>query len=427
MATSQIEPKSPKVVKSTGRNGDLKPGDQRLLWGRAGGRCQRCNLDLSRDPSGWLPYNLAENAHVVASSTGGTRGSAEDSAALGDQIENHLLMCRPCHKIIDDKLRGDNLFPISALLKLKHDQEALVKRLMDLAKKPQSVALYISAAVGAARLQPLHVNDINMAIVNAGMVPALSHPIHIDLLSLLEVDTLDSDPAFWDMASRKLHRDLEARVLQGTHLNLNQVEHFSIFGIAPIPVLALLGRLIPDTRKAMPFQQYQVELSPGKELLTDDIDSDIRQYDRDAASWCWPLERSLPVPSFSYELLTEPGKTTGANVAVICELSFPTHETLIQAELPHAPRYKLLASHIDPNLIQAPQDVEAFTKKFRDLLSNIERTHGHEAHVHVFGSLPVSCAIALGRVQVKGSLPITVYNLQLNPSRYVRGVTLSHN
>lgn len=422
-------PKTARAVKPSkekGRNGDLKPGDQRLLWGRAGGRCQRCNLDLSRDQAGWLPYNLAENAHVVASAVAGTRGDDGRSVALANSIENHLLLCRSCHKIIDDKHRGEKLFPTEALMKLKQDHEGLVKRLMDLAKKPQSVAVYISAAVGERRLQPMVVSDINMAIVNANMVPALHHPIHIDLLSLLEIDALDSTPEFWAFASKKISRELEAKVLEGAHVKLNEVEHFSIFGLAPIPVLALLGSLIPDTRKAMHFEPYLAELNPGREPLTDAIEMQVRQYDRDTSTWSWPSQRSLPPPSFSATHYSGPQQQQGGDVAILCEVSFPTHEDLVRAVLPHSPLYKLCASPVNPNLIQAHSDVEVFIQTFRDLLSRIERTHGHEVHVHLFGALPVSCAIALGRVRVKGAPSLAIYNLQKNPTRYAHGITLEH-
>ncbi|MEO4014120.1 SAVED domain-containing protein [Pseudomonas rossensis] len=417
---------SAKTPVGKGRNGDLKQGDERLLWGRAGGRCQRCNVDLSRDPSGWRAYNLAENAHVIASSTGGVRGDSKQSASLAEKIENHLLLCRDCHKIIDDRQRGDKLFPTDALMKLKHDHEVLVQRLMDLAKKPQSVAVYISAAVGMSRLQPLDINDINMAIVNADMVPALNHPIHIDLLSLLEVDTLDSSPEFWTMARKKVQRELESKVLESTLVRLNQVEHFSLFGLASIPVLALLGNLIPDTRKAMPFEPYMLELNPGRVPLSDEIEAQIRQYDRDAATWSWPKNRRFPAPAFSYQHLSGSYEQRGGDIAVLCELSFPTHEDLVRNSLPAAPLYKFSAAEVNPNLIQAHDDVEDFMRSFRELLSHIERVHGHEAHVHLFGTLPVSCAIALGRVQVKGALSMTLYNRQQNPSRYERGLTLSH-
>ncbi|MEW6463548.1 MAG: SAVED domain-containing protein [Pseudomonadota bacterium] len=417
---------APKASTSKGRNGDLKSGDERLLWGRAGGRCQRCNADVSRDTVGWRAYNLAENAHIVASANDGVRGDSKQSVELADKIENHLLLCRDCHKIVDDRHRGQKLFPTEALMKLKHDQEALVQRLMGLAKKQQSVAVYISAAVGESRLQPLLIDDINMAIVNAGLVPALNHPIHIDLMSLLDVDTLDSDPEFWVKANRITRRELEAKVLEGTHKKLNQVEHFSLFGVAPIPVLALLGSLIPDTRKAMVFEPIMVEISPGRRPLTEEIAVDVRQYDRDAATWSWPEERNLSAPSFSHHYLSGPHEQIGGDIAVLCELSFPTHENLVRQVLPATPLYKFCAASVNPNLIQAHGDVEGFMRSFRELLIDLERIHGHEAHVHLFGTLPVSCAIALGRVQVKGALPVTVYNLQRNPIRYERGITLSH-
>lgn len=138
MSPKLTQGKQVKPTKTKGRQGDLSEVDKRILWGRAGGRCQRCNCDLGIDTSGWRPYNLSENAHIVASSTNGTRGNISLSAELADKIDNHLLLCQPCHKVIDDKF-GEKLFPVEALLKLKHDQEALVSRLMDLAKKNASL------------------------------------------------------------------------------------------------------------------------------------------------------------------------------------------------------------------------------------------------------------------------------------------------
>ena len=295
---------------------------------------------------------------------------------------------------------------------------------MALAKKPQSVAVYISAAVGETRLQPLVINDINMALVNAGLVPAMNHPIHIDLLSLLELDTIDSDPAFWALASKQTRKKLEAQVLEGIHKKLSEVEHFSLFGLAPIPVLALLGNLIPDTRKAMIFEPLWAEINPDRVPQDDTIAIDIRQYDRSPATWCWPEQRKQPWPTLSYRHLAGPRQQSGGEIAVLCELSFPTHLDLVQAALPKAPIYCFSASEVTPDVIQAPADVESFMSAFRDLLSHLEREHGHNAHVHVFGSLPVSCAIALGRIQVKGNLPMTIHNLQRNPNRYEPGVTL---
>lgn len=119
-----------------------------------------------------------------------------------------------------------------------------------------------------------------------------------------------------------------------------------------------------------------------------------------------------------------PLNSGGGDIAVLCELSFPTHLDLVEAALPGAPVYHFTASDVTPDIVQAPADVKAFMAAFRQLLSVLERDHGHNAHVHVFGSLPVSCAIAMGRIQVKGSLSMTIHNLQRNPNRYERGLTL---
>src|SRR5262245_11521783 len=64
-----------------------------LLWGRAAGRCEFCNRDLTRAPVTQDTRNLAEKAHIYAFSLGGPRADNDWPDELINDVSNLLLVC----------------------------------------------------------------------------------------------------------------------------------------------------------------------------------------------------------------------------------------------------------------------------------------------------------------------------------------------
>src|SRR5688572_21007736 len=74
------------------------------LFVRAGGRCEfaGCNAYLLEHHLTLTPGNFAQAAHIVAFSSRGPRADAKMSAAYINDLSNLMLLCQPCHKLIDD-------------------------------------------------------------------------------------------------------------------------------------------------------------------------------------------------------------------------------------------------------------------------------------------------------------------------------------
>jgi len=97
--------------------------DEKLLWGRAGGRCSKpdCTEDLTAlVESG--NYIVGEMAHIIGSKPTARRGTPKGGA---DTYDNLILLCPTHHKHIDKAPEGT--YPDKMLHEWKQKQEDLIK------------------------------------------------------------------------------------------------------------------------------------------------------------------------------------------------------------------------------------------------------------------------------------------------------------
>ena len=76
----------------------------RELWAQCGGFCQNpaCNRPLFA-AIGDAQVSLANVAHIIAHGADGPRSDHELAAAIGrDGIDNLIMLCLDCHKIVDE-------------------------------------------------------------------------------------------------------------------------------------------------------------------------------------------------------------------------------------------------------------------------------------------------------------------------------------
>ena len=91
------------------------------LFGRSAGRCEfsPCNKPVWRNDLTLTEGNFGEVAHIIAASEDGPRGN-EKSADLQIEFDNLMLVCRRCHKEIDD---NPDRYPPELLSKWKQRHE----------------------------------------------------------------------------------------------------------------------------------------------------------------------------------------------------------------------------------------------------------------------------------------------------------------
>ena len=115
---------------------DVSPKEARIVYARSGGVCAfpDCGKDLvepgteTDDPS-----FIGEIAHIVADSRQGPRGTSSMSDEDRDKHPNLMLLCRNCHKKVDDQ---PTVYSVSVLRQIKLDHEERIRS----ATKPDAPA-----------------------------------------------------------------------------------------------------------------------------------------------------------------------------------------------------------------------------------------------------------------------------------------------
>jgi hypothetical protein len=100
---------------------------ERELWGRSGGYCSNpaCRADLIiYTPSG-RAVGIGELAHVIAWSPDGPRGTERGLSQAADRVENLVLLCPTCHKVVDD---APSDFPVDRLVEWRESRASIVRR-----------------------------------------------------------------------------------------------------------------------------------------------------------------------------------------------------------------------------------------------------------------------------------------------------------
>ena len=100
----------------------------KILWGRSAGRCAMpdCRIELIIDDNedDQVFSLLGENAHITASSADGPRGKDEREESIIDDYENLILLCRNCHRRIDQQ---PDFFHINKLAYIKNQHENWIR------------------------------------------------------------------------------------------------------------------------------------------------------------------------------------------------------------------------------------------------------------------------------------------------------------
>jgi hypothetical protein len=351
------------------------------LWTRAGGRCELCNEYLLEDEMTMLTVNLGELGHNVGrkKSSGSPRGLDELPIDRRNLAENLLLLCQRHHKVIDDKVaRGE--FTVEELRRIKFRHEDRIRNLTGLVENDQTV---IVRAIGDIR-------DGNVAVTEQAVWAAVfAHARRYPFFSLgyrgegVEIDLRqipdEGTDAYWQEAERRITFIVDGQLRAG--IEKNEVKHLSVFGLARIPLLAMLGYHLDDK---VPVDVYQ-------------------KHRDDTESWSWDSDAEAIM--FESVRVRE-----GADdrVALVLSLS----GTISIADLPSEPVdgttvYEIRPVGITPNrdILRSRASLDAFARCYHGMLSELERDHPAVRALPVFPSVPVSAAITLGRGLMRDAHP----------------------
>ncbi len=346
------------------------------LWGRAAGRCQYegCNKPLWRDDLTKAEFNTAYIAHIVADQPNGPRGDDVLSKDLAADISNLMLMCDEHHRLIDrEDIKGH---PTERLQGMKRIHEERIEMLSALQPEMKSHVLLYGANIGKHNV-PLSWEKATQAML-PDWYPVQKPAIE---LSLKNSSFQDHEDEYWQIEQVHLQRQFDLAVRP--RLASGDINHFSIFALAPQPLLISLGRLLSDIPAA-----------------------EVYQLHREPPDWIW----KEALPGFKYSISEPPEEHQ--SVAINLSLSAIIDNARVKTVLgDDVSIWTLSIAEPQNDFMKSRLQLSLFRKTFRQLLNRIKAAYGEDKVIHVFPAVPVSVAVEIGRVWMpKADLPMRIYD-----------------
>ena len=370
----------------------IKPGVRWMLWGKAAGRCEfsGCNRQLWKSPVTQEQVNIAEAAHIYAFSSGGPRGNAGiDEAHLND-IENLSLACHDCHKKMDQSQDGGR-YTVELLKQWKAEHEKRVETVTGINPKKSSHVILYGANIGV-HSSPLNFGEAAHALF-PDFYPAEDRAIE---LGMVNSSFQDRNPTFWQVETEHLTNSFDRKVRQ--RIDSGQLNHMSVFGLAPQPLLILLGTLMIDITGADVYQRHR----------------EPRQC------WDWP-ESAVPL---QFEV-HRPDSFDGPPALVIALTAPVTDDRITSVIGENAGIWKISIPSPNNDQIKCRGDLSNFRKLVQPLLDEIKEAHGQTTPLHIFPVAGASVSIELGRKRMpKAHMPWVIYDQVNELGGFVQAINI---
>lgn len=352
-----------------------------LVWAAAAGRCTFCNCLVTENEDLGEAVPIGELAHNVGWGKNSPRGASTLTEEERRLAENFVLTCRNCHKPVDDK-GVVGRYTVEVINRMKKDHEERIKYLTQIDASREATIIRV---VGSIRnFNPeLTYDTVLGATTAAGLFPKLlagANSAEYDR-NLLNVAAPGTTDYFLQCVSQidELTSSIADAIRRG------DVKRLAVFAFARIPILVYLGASLGDKVPVQIFQRQRV----------DDINA-----------WRWPTE-SLTPPVFEIKTIQTGNKKN--HVALTVNLS----GTIKIEELPASIDKSYWIYSIEPiapdkptrELISNPAALSNFYRTAQQFITGIEKDHGKINNISLFPAVPVSAAVALGRILMPNVSP----------------------
>ena len=364
--------------------------NQNLLWAISGGRCEYegCNRILHTDILTKKRYNSAYIAHIVADQPDGPRGDIVRSKPLCDNISNLMLLCHEHHNLIDKvDVKGH---PESRLLVMKQQHEERIRRVTDIAPNMSSEIILYGANIGVNN-SPLSYQSANEALLY-DYYPASDYPIELGLKNAPFTDGTD---AYWVTEETNLSAQFNLKIKP--RLMQCNTDHYSVFAIAPQPLLIKFGVLLNDLNNVKVYQKH-----------------------REPSTWKWQ-ETS---PDIEY-ILREPADKTKIPVLVFSLSATVTYDRIQKTLGDSTSIWEITISGTPNNdFLKTEALLSNFRRTVRHVFDKIKSHHGY-TELHIFPAMPVSASVELGRVWMpKVDMAMTIYDANKGKNDFYKTITI---
>lgn len=348
-----------KSVRKPGR--DIPEKTRLFLYVRAGGLCEfdGCRRYLLEHYPTFTPGNFGQMAHIWAFSPDGPRGHEGVDPADVNHIANLILLCPQCHKQVDDH---PDQYSVAVLRRFKRAHEDRIFRLTSTDPARRTVALRLTANIGD------HAVEITHPAMQDAVAPRYFNPrevVDIDLTRLRDHGT----PAYWAMARAEIARKVE-RLYEKSQED-GPVTHVSVFALAPIPLLVLLGSQLSNKVATSFFQRHR------------DTQSWVWQDGPRSAAYTFEQRQAGTDPKSVALIYSLSGRIHASDLPSIIDITFSVYELGLSSEAPH------------PRFLKTEADLDAFRAAHSDAIRAIVARHEGVERLHVLPAVPAPVAVAM--------------------------------
>jgi hypothetical protein len=333
-----------------------------ILFVRAGGRCEfdGCNEYLFEHHVTLKEGNFAAVAHIVAFRPDGPRGHAGKRPSGINDVNNLMVLCPRCHKLVDDHPAQ---YTKRTLQEYKERHERHIRHMTGLSRNLKTSILVFTSKVSE---QDVFISFEQILEAVSPRYP-VSRPGKIIDLAAIHIGDASSIKTAQEAIKRGTAQLYDAGG------DTQTVKHLSVFALAPIPLLIDLGA-----------------------RLSNKIPTDLFQRHRDKENWTW--KRSGDPVRYQFKRLRH--GTGRRNVAMIVSLSGTIRPRDLPKEIDRGYSiYELTLKRRTPNptFLRTKHDLENFRLAYQAALATIMRDHGTIKSLRFFPAVPAPIAILCGR------------------------------
>jgi hypothetical protein len=357
---------SPDTRDTLVRREDIKHSVRNALWARTAGRCTLCNRRLLGDSRTYMhSVLLAELAHNVGATAGSNspRGRHDGRPVDTEAEENLLLLCHDCHRLIDHPEHID-LFPPEKLRQIKETFERRIEMITESGGLTRTAALRVGSQIrgSLAIASQREIAETLLAVNYLGLVETQrSGDFTCRIIGRA------GGRGYWDAAQQSLDDTMN---LVRQAVDSGDVEHISVFAIAPIPLLVYVGSLLDDKTPTRIFQKHRDQF----------------------VGWSW-ADQSDPV---DFDVLSPTSPDSAADgVVLVCAVTSDVNRERLPAEISSLPCIEVRPRSVAPSpiLISHEQSLAIFATRWREALAATESLFPNAHRWHLVASVPVSVAL----------------------------------
>ena len=367
------------------KRGDIKTPVRVAVWARAAGCCMMCSTSLLGSRSVYLhSVLLGELAHNVGATAtpGSPRGLSQDIADR-EAEENLLLLCHACHRLVDNEDHAP-YFTTERLRAIKREHEERVWVAATSGGMRRTVAVRVGGLVRGVTALASQRQTAD-ALLADGYLGLADSRWQGDFRCEIAGDP--SRSSYWLAAQEEIAHTLR---LVEQAVATGDVEHLSIFAIAPIPLLVYLGSRLDDKTDTRLYQKHR----DGEQ------------------GWRW--DEAAPIHDFTTSVI---GASSGTEVVLAASITAEVQKANLPAALRGLPYFEIRpeGDRFGPSLFLHPETLRNFADRWRTLLAAVEAACPGATRWHLVAATPVTAAVEMGRSFMREAQPLVeVYQRQDN-------------